>query len=176
MRRCCEFFDKLKVAERTRNRKLGGNFGPGKKRDQPPPPPPQRPRRPLCHPPPHPFLGREPLPLLSVQAIPPRHLLKHHFPFPSPRTEKKRNVRQGKSIHILVARITRPTVLAIWHRGCSHCMPNHRESPHRRHFACLVVKTHADISRRRPTSQEFRRSFSGIFPVISEQDKGFSRR
>ena len=37
----------------------------------------------------------------------------------------------------LVARIARPTSLAIWHRGRSHRRPNRSGSPNRRHFASL---------------------------------------
>ena len=53
---------------------------------------------------------------------------------------------------ILVVRVARPALLAIWHRGRSHRRPNWRESPNRRHFASLDLKRHADISHRRPTS------------------------
>ena len=56
----------------------------------------------------------------------------------------------------LVARIARPTSLAIWHRGRSHRKPNRSGSPNRRHFASLDLRKHADISHRRPTSQDFR--------------------
>ena len=59
----------------------------------------------------------------------------------------------------LVARIARPTSLAIWHRRCSHRRPNRSGSPNCRHFASLDLKKHPDFSNRRPTSQDFRRHF-----------------
>ena len=67
----------------------------------------------------------------------------------------------------LVARIARPASLAIWHCKRAHRRPNSSESPNRRHFASLNLKMHTDISHRRPTSQDFRRRFCGIFPVTS---------
>ena len=76
----------------------------------------------------------------------------------------------------LVVRIVRPASLAIWHRGRSHRRPNRNESPNRGHFASLDLKKHADFSHRRPTSQDFRREFSAVFPVISDQTNVFSHR
>ena len=77
---------------------------------------------------------------------------------------------------LLVVRIARPASLAIWHRGRSHRRPNRSESPNRRHFASLDLKKRADFSHRRPTSQDFRRDFSAIFLVISDQANGLSHR
>ena len=75
-----------------------------------------------------------------------------------------------------VVRIARPASLAIWHRGRSHRRPNRSESPNRRHFASLNLKKHADFSHRRPTSHDFRRDFSAIFLVSSDQANGLSHR
>ena len=82
----------------------------------------------------------------------------------------------GGHIPNLVARIARPISLAIWHRRRSHRRPNCSGSPNRRHFASLDLKKHADFSHRRPTSQDFRRSFFWHFCVISYQANVFSHR
>ena len=74
-----------------------------------------------------------------------------------------------------MARMARPTSLAIWHRGRSHRRPTSK-SPNRRHFASLDLKTHADFRHRRPISQDFRRRFFWHFRVISEQGTGLSHR
>ena len=70
---------------------------------------------------------------------------------------------QDRFLTTLVAHIARPASLVIWHRVNSHRRPNRNESPHRRHFASLDVNIHAEKPHRRPTSQDFRRNFCGIF-------------
>ena len=65
----------------------------------------------------------------------------------------------------LVARIARPTSLAIWHRGRSHRRPNRSGSPNRKHFASLDLKKHPDFSRCGPIAQDFR-SFCFFFFFI----------
>ena len=70
----------------------------------------------------------------------------------------------------LVVRIARPTSLAIWHRGRSHCRPNRSGSPNRTHFASLDLKKHPDFLH---TSQDFRRLFFWHFPVNSDQANFF---
>ena len=79
-------------------------------------------------------------------------------------------------VPLLVVRIARPASLAIWHRRRSHSRPNRSGSPNRRHFASLDLKKHADVSHRRPTSQNFRRRFFWHFRVISDQANVFSHR
>ena len=73
-----------------------------------------------------------------------------------------------------MVRIARPTSQAIWHRGRSHRRPNRSWSPNRRHFASpdRILK-HADFSHRRPTSQDLRRDFSGIFLLFQVRLMGF---
>ena len=80
----------------------------------------------------------------------------------------------------LVARIAQPTWLAIWHRGRLHRRPNRSESPNCKRLMSIEIKAH-DFSHRSPTSQDFRKSFCGVFPGVFvafscnlKQAKGFS--
>ena len=52
----------------------------------------------------------------------------------------------------------------------SHRRASRSQSPNHKHFASLDLEKHAHFSHRRPTSQNFRGSFCGTFPVNSEQN------
>ena len=74
-----------------------------------------------------------------------------------------------KNVAILVARIARPTSLAIWHRRHSHRRPNCSECSSHRQFASLNIEKHADVT-------GFSWELCDTFALNSEQAKGFSHR
>ena len=104
-----------------------------------------------------------------------RRSLRRHSVRALPSKRARSNSRRCIS-RPLVVRIARPLSLAIWHRGHSHRRPNRSQSQNHRHFASLDLGSHADLSYRKPASQDFRGSFCGSFPVNSDQPKGFSHR